>query len=55
MQQSTTLSLTDAYEKVDNNLRIRYLKIACILGLVLIPGGCPLDYMIYKPFFLDHL
>ncbi len=40
-----------AYSKVDNELRIRYLKIACILALIIVPGGTLLDFIVYKPFF----
>jgi predicted ferric reductase len=43
--------IEEAYREADEFLRIRYFKIGSIIGVVLIAGGCPLDYMIYKPFF----
>ena len=40
-----TLSLRQAFEAEEHELRLRQSKVACILGIVLIPAGITLDYM----------
>jgi signal transduction histidine kinase len=42
-----TLSLRQAFEAEEHELRLRQSKVACILGIVLIPAGITLDYIAY--------
>ncbi len=42
-----TLRLRQAFEAEEHELRLRQSKVACILGIVLIPAGIALDYISY--------
>ena len=42
-----TLDLRQAFEAEEQELRLRQSKVACILGIVLIPAGISLDYISY--------
>ena len=42
-----TLRLRQAFEAEEHELRLRQSKVACILGIVLIPAGTTLDYISY--------
>ena len=42
-----SLSLRQAFEAEEHDLRLRQSKVACILGIVLIPAGITLDYISY--------
>lgn len=42
-----TLRLRQAFEAEEHELRLRQSKVACILGIVLIPAGITLDYISY--------
>src|SRR6476620_72246 len=39
--------LRQAFEAEEHDLRLRQSKVACILGIVLIPAGITLDYISY--------
>src|SRR6185312_6004301 len=41
------LDLRLAFEAEEHELRLRQSKVACILGIVLIPAGISLDYISY--------
>jgi signal transduction histidine kinase len=41
------LDLRQAFEAEEHELRLRQSKVACILGIVLIPAGIALDYITY--------
>lgn len=52
-------TLTEAYLKIDTNLRLRHTKVGCILTFFCMPGGSILDSLVYHsylwPFFKIRL
>ena len=50
---SSDITLPPSYYSEDNDLRVRYSKVACILALFMIPSGSLLDYMIYPELFFQ--
>ncbi len=49
----TNRDLRLAFERDEQELRLRQSKIACVLGIVLIPAGLSLDAVIYPTQFAD--
>lgn len=43
--------LLAAFAKFDNERRLTFSKIGCVLSLILVPAGCSLDYFVYPNLF----